>query len=169
MIRQLQEADAQAYVELRQEALLESPLAFTSSPGDDIATTVDAFREQLERSQDSVIIGAFDEHLVGAVGLYREPHIKASHKVHLWGMYVTPSHRRRGLGAELLDAAIRHARSLPGIAWVHLCVSSAAPEAQKLYEQARFRTWGTEPDSLRHAGEVIDEHHMALRLEEPAS
>ena len=100
MIRQLREDDARAYANLRREGLLESPLAFTSSPEEDLVTFLGAVREELRRAPTSVIIGAFAGPLVGAVGLYRDRHAKASHKAHLWGMYVTPDHRRRGLGSD---------------------------------------------------------------------
>jgi ribosomal protein S18 acetylase RimI-like enzyme len=169
MIRQLQEDDAQPYADLRREALLDSPLAFTASPKDDLAASVENVREQLRRAADSVIIGAFREDLVGAVGLYRDHHVKTAHKAHLWGMYVTPDHRRQGLGADLLDAALQHARSLTGVAWVQLCVSSAAPEAQRLYERAGFQVWGVEPDAVRHEDQAVVEYHMALQLEKARS
>jgi RimJ/RimL family protein N-acetyltransferase len=164
MIRQLRDNDAEAYVNLRRQALLESPLAFASSPADDFASSPDAVREQLRRAAESVIIGAFREYLVGAVGLYRDRHMKSAHKAHLWGMYVVPIHRGQGIASELLDAALRHARALPGVSFVQLSVSSAAPGAQRLYERAGFRIWGTEPDALRHDGQSVVEHHMALKL-----
>lgn len=165
MIRELREGDAEIYAVLRREMLLESPLAFASSPADDFASSVEAVRDLLRRSPESVVIGAFRERLVGAVGLYRDRHIKSSHKAHIWGMYVAPGHRRQGVAAELFQAALRHARTLPGISWVHLSVSSAAPEARRLYERAGFELWGTEPEALRHDGQAVVEHHMALRLE----
>jgi RimJ/RimL family protein N-acetyltransferase len=165
MIRQLCEDDAEAYVELRRGALLDSPLAFAASPADDLAASAENVRAQLQLAPESVIFGAFSERLVGVLGLYRDRHLKAAHKVHLWGMYVVPDHRRRGVGAELLQAALRHARALPGVTWVHLSVSSAAPAARRLYERAAFEVWGTEPDALRHGGRAVVEHHMALRLE----
>ncbi|MDH3456902.1 MAG: GNAT family N-acetyltransferase [Gemmatimonadota bacterium] len=165
MIRLLQEADAQAYIDLRRQALLEAPLAFTASPEDDVAASVEAVREQLRQTPQSVIIGAFQDGLVGIVGLYRDRHAKASHKSHLWGMYVTPDHRQQGLGSQLLEAALRHARTLAGITWVHLGVSSAASEARRLYDRAGFRVWGAEPDALRHADQAVVEYHMALQLE----
>jgi len=164
MIRHLQEGDAEAYVELRRQALLDAPGAFTASPEDDLVATVEAVRDQLRRSPDSVLIGAFRERLVGTVGLYRDRHLKAAHKAHLWGMYVVPALRGQGIAAQLLETALRHARTLPGVAWVHLSVSSAAPAARRLYERAGFRVWGSEPDALRHDGEPLVEHHMALRL-----
>jgi RimJ/RimL family protein N-acetyltransferase len=164
MIRELREEDAEAYAELRREALLESPLAFAASPVDDLFSDLEAVREQLRRAPESVILGAFRERLIGAVGLYRDRHLKFSHKAHLWGMYVAPSYRRHGVASELLHAALRHAATLPGVSWVHLSVTSAAPGAQRLYEQAGFRVWGTEPEALRHDGQTAANYHMALYL-----
>jgi len=168
MIRELRDDDAEAYIELRREALLEAPLAFASSPADDFASSVQAVRELLRRSPESVIIGAFQEHLVGAVGLYRDRHLKSSHKAHLWGMYVTPAHRGHGIASDLLEAALRHARALPGVSWVHLTVSSAAPAAKRMYERAGFQIWGTEPDAMRYDGQTVLEYHMALQLKSGA-
>jgi RimJ/RimL family protein N-acetyltransferase len=164
MIRELRDADVEAYVELRRRALLDSPLAFAASPGDDFVSSPDRVRQQLQTGADWVIFGAFRPDLVGTVGLFRGRHPKAFHKAHLWGMYVEPVHRRRGVAAGLLDAVIRHARSLPGVASIHLGVTAAASEARRLYERAGFRVWGTEPDALRHEGWSVDEHHMVLRL-----
>jgi RimJ/RimL family protein N-acetyltransferase len=164
MIRILREDDAQIYTRLRREALLASPLAFASSPADDLFSEPEAVAEQLRRAPEFVIIGAFENDLIGAVGVYRERHLKASHKAHLWGMYVVPSHRRQGVATDLLDAAIRHARTLPGVSRVHLSVTSAAPGAQRLYERAGFCVWGAEPDALSHGGQTVVEYYMALRL-----
>jgi RimJ/RimL family protein N-acetyltransferase len=166
MIRLLCEEDAEDWLALRREALLGAPLAFASSPEDDFALDAEALREQLlRRAPESVIFGAFDEHLVGSVGLHRDRHRKAFHKAHIWGMYVTPSHRRRGLAAQLMSAILAHAASLPGVSWVHLSVSSTAPDARRLYDALGFRPWGTEPEALRHAGRAASETHMALPLD----
>jgi hypothetical protein len=54
---------------------------------------------------------------------------------------------------------------MPGVAWVHLTVSSAAPEARQLYERAGFEAWGVEPDALRHGDDTVSDAHMALRLD----
>ena len=111
-----------------------------------------------------MVIGAFDPGLVGAIGLHRDRHRKAAHKVHLWGMYVTPGHRHRGVGAALLDAVLAHAATLPGVDAVRLTVSDAAPAARRLYERAGFHVWGTEPEALRYEGRSVVEHHMARRV-----
>jgi ribosomal protein S18 acetylase RimI-like enzyme len=164
-IRQLRADDAAVYAAFRRAALLDSPLSFMSSPEDDSACSADSVRERLQNgAPNSILVGAFAPELVGTLGLYRDGHIKAAHKVHLWGMHVLPTHRRQGIGARLLDAAIQHARSIPGVTTVRLSVSSTAPNAQRLYERAGFRVWGIEPDSLRHKGQSATEYHMILRL-----
>jgi ribosomal protein S18 acetylase RimI-like enzyme len=164
MIRPIGDEDADAYSALRRAALLDTPLAFGASPTDDFVSTSEAVREQLRRAPEWVLLGAFEPDLAGAVGVMRDRHVKASHKAHLWGMYVAPGHRHRGVGAALVRAAIDHARTLPGVSWVHLGVSAAAPAARRLYERAGFEVWGTEPDALRHDGETASERHMALDL-----
>jgi RimJ/RimL family protein N-acetyltransferase len=165
MIRQLGPEDAEEYVALRREALLDSPLSFARSPDDDPVLSIDVCRERLRQAPDSVAIGAFGSGLVGVVGLHRDERIKYAHKAHLCGMYVAPGRRRQGLGALLVGAAIAHARTLLGVSWVHLSVTSEAATARRLYERAGFRAWGTEPDALRHSGESVTSHHMALALE----
>jgi ribosomal protein S18 acetylase RimI-like enzyme len=164
VIRILAANDAEAYARLRHEMLVDAPLAFASSPEDAVAPSLDDTRERLERAPESVVFGAFEPELVGAVGIYRDPHVKAAHKAHVWGMYVAPAHRSRGLARALLDATLEHAAKLPGVECVQLGVSSAAPAARHLYERAGFEEWGAEPDALRHGGEAIVKFHLARRL-----
>jgi RimJ/RimL family protein N-acetyltransferase len=157
LIRPLEERDLGAYAELRRHALAEAPLAFAASPETDVVV-------QIGKAPDWMLFGAFDDHLVGSVGLIRSRHPKAAHKMHLWGMYVLPTHRRQGIAALLLTAAIDHARSTPGVEWVQLGVTSDAVDARRVYDRAGFVTWGVEPDALRYSGRVVAEEHMALRV-----
>jgi RimJ/RimL family protein N-acetyltransferase len=161
--RRLRPDDGAAFFALRRQSLEHAPLAFWSSPEDDRASTVDASIEMLRNG--SVIFGAFDgDALVGVVGLFREPHVKRRHKMGLWGMYVTESHRRRGLGQALANNAIEHCRQTPEVRWLMLGVTRAAPEAKRLYQRLGFVVWGTESEAVEHGGELTDELHMALRL-----
>ena len=59
MIRELRDGDVEAFVELRREALLDSPLAFVASLDDDVFSSPGTVREQLRGAPESVIIGAF--------------------------------------------------------------------------------------------------------------
>lgn len=163
-IRHVADDDAEDYLTLRRESLLDSPLAFSASPGDDFMSTPDALRGLLRTAPDWIIVGAFDRTLIGAAGIFRVKRLKAAHLAWLWGMYVTPSHRGRGVAAQILAAAIAHSRSLPGVASVRLSVTTATPGARRLYERAGFVFWGNEPDALRHDGISVVEQHMTLDL-----
>jgi ribosomal protein S18 acetylase RimI-like enzyme len=88
---------------------------------------------------------------------------KAAHKVNLWGMFVLPTGRGQGVAAQLLDAAIRYARTLDGASTVRLSVSESAVAARRLYEKSGFETWGVEPDA-RFEERSDSEHHMQLSL-----
>jgi RimJ/RimL family protein N-acetyltransferase len=160
IVRPIEESELAAYVRLRQEALAAHPLAFTASPSDDFASSVESLREQMRRAPDWMLFVAWDNGLAGSAGVIRDRYAKAAHRMHLWGMYVSPDHRGHGIGMALLTAAIEHARSVPGIASLHLGVSDNALEARRLYERGGFRAWGIEPDALRVDGESVDEIRM---------
>lgn len=164
IVRRLTGADAPEYVELRRQMLTDAPLAFGASPGHDVMSSAEAVREQLARGDDSAIFGAFAPELVATIGVYREDRPKTRHKMHVWGAYVAPSHRGRGLGRRLLDAAVEHARLRPGVTALHISVTDAAPAARHLYESAGFEVWGSEADALSHEGRTVTEHHMVLRV-----
>ena len=166
-IRSLNSVDADALFQLRREALLDSPLAFSASPEDDIASSEEAVRAQLENRTGSLVFGAFEGGLHGMLGVNRARHIKSARKAYLWGMYVKPAWRGQGAGAALLGAAVTHARGLSGVRTLHLSVSEAAPEALRLYERAGFRVWATEPDSIQVGERLLSEYHMLLKLPSP--
>ena len=164
LIRELRESDIGDYLALRAEALLDDPLAFTSSPEDDTSSTADSLRRQMQSRDWALFVAIDGERMAGSVGMVRRHHLKAAHKMNVWGMYVSPAHRGRGIGAALLDAAIEHARGMNDVARLELGVSSSAGAAQRLYERAGFAAWGSEPDALRYAGTSVTEHHMSLDL-----
>ena len=109
--------------------------------------------------------GAFDPVLVGIAGVYRDPHRKAAHRAHVWGLYVTRTHRGGGIGRSLMMAALRFARGLPGVTQVQLGVAETANPAIQLYNTLGFVTWGTQPDALRVGAQSVAEHHMILDLD----
>ncbi|MEQ8766195.1 MAG: N-acetyltransferase [Planctomycetota bacterium] len=163
IVRELTPDDAEAFYRIRHEGLRDTPMAFAASPEDDRASSVEATRELLDAGP-STIFGAFDPELVGVVGAVRNHHLKMAHKLHVWGVYVSPAGRGRGIGEALLRAVIAYAEEVPGIDWLQLSVSSTTPAAKRLYERVGFEVWGIEPDALRYAGESGDELHMARRV-----
>jgi ribosomal protein S18 acetylase RimI-like enzyme len=168
LLRCLGPADAARFMSLRRAALEDAPFAFSSSPEDDRARSVEFVRETLA-SADQAVLGAFAGDLVGMVGISRERHVKTAHICGLWGLYVTPAARSAGVGRALVRAALSFARSLPGVTHVSVGVTERAPDAASLYRSIGFVEWGVEPAALRVGDVVVAESHLVLAFEsEPA-
>lgn len=164
IVRQLGPDDASLYLPLRRHALEHEPHSFGASAEDDRAGSAELLRPALS-DPDQAIFGAFEPRLVGVVGIYRDGLIKARHKAHVWGMYVSPEGRGKGTGRLLMEAALGWARAQPGVIQVQLVVSTRTPVARKLYHSLGFSTWGIEPRALRIAGELVDDEHMVCQLD----
>lgn len=166
MIRFLGPGDAESFVSLRARSLREEPGSFESSPGDDRMSDPATVRERLAPGSGTAVAGAFrGRELVGIAGLYREPHHKCAHKAHVWGMFVTPAERGRGLGERLLHLLVLRAHAMDGVEALQLGVSDEAPGARRLYERAGFVLWGFEPDALRLEGRRVRVACMSRPLE----
>jgi ribosomal protein S18 acetylase RimI-like enzyme len=166
-IRVLNEEDAGLFRDLCLEAVDETPSAFCESAAEVLAKSIETFTDHLaSHGRGDFVLGAFDEanHLIGTVGLYRAPYGKQSHKGTLWGLYVTPHHRQRGIGRALTVAVLEHACNLPGILQINLSVANSNPSAQQLYESLGFKTYGIEPDALNVNGVYTNEIWMQLSL-----
>jgi RimJ/RimL family protein N-acetyltransferase len=165
LIRRLEAIDIPDMQKLRREALESHPLAFSSSAEDDRVLKAE-FAEYSSRSgATAAIFGAVEnDQWGGMVGVYRIEGRKEHHRAQIWGMYVTPAMRRRGIGLALITAAIQHVRTWPGVSQIQLSVTGAAGEARKLYERTGFRVWGCEPRALQWQGQVVDEYHLVLPL-----
>lgn len=164
-IRRLLPADAETFQQVRERAVAEHPEAFLSSSAEEESRSLDVVRERLGGANGSVVLGAFDgAALVGTCGVYRAPREKVPHKCMVWGMYVAPEARRRGIGRDMLRAAVAHARTVPGVTTLDISVNVANGGARTLYHAEGFVPWGVEPDAFRVAGAPQDEEHMRMEL-----
>jgi len=115
---------------------------------------------------DSFLVGAFDdEALVGTARFDREPNAKERHKGHIYGVYVTASHRGRGLAKSLIAAVVAELKSDPTCEHLLLSVGTFNLAARSAYRAMGFVPYGIEPRALKAGHEYIDEEHMILRLE----
>ena len=99
-IRELGEADATEYRELRLRALREHPESFLSSYEAERArpeTEVAARLARSAESPDDFILGCYvDDELVGMIGFSRDDREKQRHRGFIWGMHVHVRGRREG-------------------------------------------------------------------------
>lgn len=165
-IRQLDTVDASAFQALRLAGLLECPTAFASSHAEEADLAVETVAARLAPSGVFGVYGAFDAAagLVAVAGLGREQMQQLAHKAMLWGMYVAPGFRRSGLGRRLVSHLLASAAAEPGLRQVMLGVNAGNVAARAMYESLGFVAWGTEPGSLRVAGEAHDEVWMSMAL-----
>src|SRR2546429_82047 len=134
-VRRLLPADAAEFQALRLRGLREVPTAFGSSYEEEQGTPATDLAERMRRNVNGFILGAFaDERLVGVVGMQREAHRKLAHKMILWGMCVAPEARGRGVGRQLVEAALREGFAVDGILQINLGVNAANAPALALYE-----------------------------------
>lgn len=168
-IRPLTAEDAATFRELRLEALKESPTAFGSSYEEFLARPPQEVDERLRTEStagDNFILCAWDEEgrPLGTVGFVRERGSKNRHKGMIWGVYVTPSGRGRGIGRRLMEEAVRVAGQQEGLRQIHLAVTTTNGPARALYRSLGFQVYGTEPRALLVDGEFHDEDLMVLLL-----
>jgi RimJ/RimL family protein N-acetyltransferase len=164
-LRTIDSTDAAAFKALRLTALRECPTAFSSSYEEECDIPLAEAAQRLVPDRDRAIFGAFDgDDLVATVGLQREGRRKLAHKAIIWGVYVAPSFRGRGVGRLLLERALAHARSMPDLLQVTLGVNTMNTAAIALYESVGFEQFGLERGFLRVDGVLYDELHMVLSL-----
>ncbi len=166
-IRILTEDDAAAFQALRLSGLRESPAAFGSTYENEVNTPLEQIVALLARGAggEDVVFGALDDDgaLVGMAGMRRGTSLKTRHRGSVWGMYVAPRARGRGVGHALVSAIIEHARSL-GMERLVLGVETTNQPARALYHALGFVTYGIEPQAYRLDGEYWDSELMTLAL-----
>ena len=165
-IRTLGPADVELFYDFRLRGLRESPEAFGSTYGEESVMSAEARRSRFHCTDENFVLGAFGEdgRLIGVAGFYRATHLKLRHKGFVWGMYVSPESRGRGVGGALLLALIERGKSLPGLEQICLDVVTANDAARTLYLSQGFQVYALEREAMKQDGEYYDLEHMVLRL-----
>lgn len=137
-VRLLTLDDAPAFVALRRRALRTDPYAFSATPDSDPSSRLEVVQQRLTGATSDrgpFIVGAFDAELVGVVGIVRPP----SAQIQVWGFYVVPECRGRGVGEMLLGHALAVAKAMPDSRLIELVVSEASSAAIRIYRKLGFR------------------------------
>ncbi|MFJ7408259.1 MULTISPECIES: GNAT family N-acetyltransferase [unclassified Lysinibacillus] len=165
-IRILNKLDAQLYQEVRLSALQINPEAFGSTYEREVNFSLETVAERLEPAKDKFVLGAFNDNglLVGIVTFMRESSLKTHHKGNVFGMYVAPEGRGRGVGKLLMRELIKRAKSCDGLEQINLTVVSNNISAKKLYMSLGFVVYGVERNALKFNRQYFDEELMVLHI-----
>jgi len=167
IIRKVTENDAESLWKLRLFALETDPISFGEAPEELRKMSVEEYASRLRAGDaGNFVFGAFEgEAMVGMTGFYREAGMKRRHKGWIWGVFVAPSARGKGMGRALVAKVIETAKALPGLRCLLLTVSTTQDAAIKVYQGLGFRSYGIEPGALMVGERFIDEHHMILEFD----
>jgi RimJ/RimL family protein N-acetyltransferase len=117
----------------------------------------------IRRYANAAVFVAEDEgNIVGRLSIARDQHPASRHVADL-GLMVAASHRRRGIGTALLEAAVHWARG-SGVRKLELHVFPWNEGAIALYERFGFEREGYRKGHYRRGREYVDAVLMALRL-----
>ena len=159
-IRRLDPADAADYREIRLAALKGDPDSFGSTYAAEAARPMSEFAERLTTS---VVFAAYEGgRVVGIAGFKQHQGSRERHKAFVWGTYVLPSARRRGVARSLMAALLAAAGEV--VEQLTLCVVKDNRGAIALYRELGFAVYGVEPRALKRSGSYDDELLMVRVL-----
>ncbi len=168
-LRLLSEADLPAYKRLRDQMLARHPEAFTSDAETERSRDAQSYRTRMAGGGHGsclfTLIAADGAELVGAITAERELRVKVRHVAHIAGMMVLPASQGRGIGRQLMDAALLLLRRQAGIELVTLNVTRSNAAAVKLYESCGFVRYGCLEGAIKMPdGSLLDKDLMSRRL-----
>lgn len=166
-IRKLTKDNAREFWKLRFRALREDGDAFGATYEEEIKKPMQSLIEIFNNNyikpiNNNFILGAFNDEnkIIGVIGLYRETRIKLKHKATIWGMYIIPEYRRKGVAKELITELINISKTMEELEQLNLAVVSSNIKAIKLYNTLEFVTYGKEKNAIKSNNKYYDEDYM---------
>lgn len=158
--RRLTADDVEIFCAVRSEGLTNDPTACRVSVADDEALSRDAWEQRL--THGFVVAVETKGRILGIGGFAQMAGTKADHKGLIWGMYVRPEGRGKGVADAVMTALIDHARTC--VRQVQLTVVAENARAVAFYERHGFARYGVEPDAINMGSSFADEALMWRKL-----
>lgn len=158
-IRRGTEADAEAFRALRLQALHDHPEAYAADYAPQVELPISAW---VDRLRSAPIYFAMDEvsgSLMGMAGIFPGNSTKTRHRATIWGVYVRPECRGRGIAGQLVKACVDWAAQ-QSLRFVTLAVVTTNLAAVNAYKRCGFAIYGVEPDGICVDGTYFDEFNM---------
>lgn len=143
------------YKELRLKALKDNPLAFDSSPEDEEQLSEEEWKEKLAEENDFKVFIEDNRRLIAKMEVEWDKRAKVRHIAEVYGVYIDPQYRGKGLGKMLMDAVEKLApqHDIKKL-WLDVVVTQAP--AMGLYRKLGFREIGRTEMSIQVDGAYHD-------------
>jgi ribosomal protein S18 acetylase RimI-like enzyme len=166
LIREANPKDAVRYRELRLEALLDSPTAFSADYQLNLNHPMSFWEGRLTSDEYGSMFFAEQENtLVGMTGIRKGESPKTKHGAYVWGVYVRPAWRGLHIAEALIGVCANWARERDVVV-LKLGVMANNESAIRCYKRSGFLVYGTEPRVLLYEGQYYDEFLMYRSLDE---
>lgn len=163
-IRQLNEYDHIQYRQLRLEALLNHPEAFSSSYEEEVIEDASFFIRRLNQ-QHAYCLGAFDQEvMVGMAVFVPQERVKIHHMGDIFSVYVSPTYRKMNIGYLMIQNIIAYTKNLGYIEQIKLSVTSTNVDAIHLYQRCGFEIYGLDPNVIKINDTYYDSSLMIFYL-----
>ena len=149
----LDHEQAESFKQIRLLALKTAPQAFGASYAHESAQPLAFFAERLANS--IVVAARMENEIIGIAGFKQMDGLRERHKGFIWGVFTRPEHRRKGISGRLLATLLAQADNQ--VEQTLLTVTAGNLQALSLYQRLGFRTYGTEPRSLKDEAGYHDE------------
>ena len=153
----------QEYKELRLRALKTEPQAFSSLYEKEIVYPDTKWQQRLQNVESGkswIFFGKLNGKLVAIIGTYKDEEDMKNYQVWIFGAYVDPEARRKGIAKLLMEKMLGELKKHKDITVVKLGVNINQESAKKLYEKFGFRTIKTETvlfgDGLKHEELIME-------------
>lgn len=137
----------QEYKELRLRALKTEPQAFSSSHAKETTYPDEKWQERLKSANEGITSWMYfarkGNGLVGMIGGYRDENNLRNHTAQIWGVYVDPEYRGKGIAKSLKSILIDSMAQNIDINTIKLEVNTDQGSAKKLYEHFGFKSLDT--------------------------
>lgn len=170
-LRRIQVSDAADYQAVRRAALKDVPQFVGPAAEQEAGCSLSELESWIQNEEAEGIyrFGVFlDGHCAGVTAVSRKLNPKYAHKVFLWGLYILPEFRGRSLGRKLVEEQIMFVRTMPGVRFATLQVTTTNEPARMLYRRCGFVSCGVEPQAMCLDGKFYDFELMQLDLRREA-